>query len=156
MVGVAVGGWWAWRRDPGAGGDSRRRNLWLLAALQTVLAASPLLLYAALSQLGRVTSARGQGAATAIVFPGLALAAGLLGGFQFLVASRAYFGSEPEGGRSPGLLYALDLVGACAGALALSGLLLPVYGFLCTAALMASMNLAPAVMAAAAGWKNCD
>jgi predicted membrane-bound spermidine synthase len=49
------------------------------------------------------------------------------------------------------VLYALDLAGACAGALALSVLLIPVYGFLRTAALMAAVNLAPAVMAAASG-----
>jgi len=150
MVGVALGGWWALRSAPSRGGASLRRDLRLLAGLQILLAASPLLLYALLIQLGRVSSAGGQRAAGELLFPALALAAGLLGGFQFLLASRAYFGDAPESGRSPGVLYALDLAGACAGALALSILLIPVYGFLRTAALMAAVNLAPAAMAAAA------
>src|SRR5208337_2783013 len=87
--------------------------------------------------------------------------------FQFLLASRAHFADggpsaarpncdgyspdAPQSARSPGVLYALDLAGACAGALALSVLLIPVYGFLRTAVLMAAVNLAPAVMAAASG-----
>ena len=52
------------------------------------------------------------------------------------------------------MLYALDLAGACAGALALSVLLIPVYGFLRTAVLMAVVNLGPAAMAAAASWSE--
>jgi spermidine synthase len=147
MVGVAMGAWWALRLAP----TSWRRDLRLLAGLQILLAASPLLLFGLLVQLGRVSSAGGQRAASEILFPALALVAGLLGGFQFLLASRAYFGDAPEIGRSPGVLYALDLAGACAGALALSVLLIPVHGFLRTAVLMAAVNLAPAVMAAACG-----
>jgi spermidine synthase len=167
MVGVALGSWWELRSAPSAGSTSRRRDLRLLAGLQILLAASPLLLYGLFTQLGRVSSAGGQRAASELLFPALALVAGLLGGFQFLLASRAYFADggpsaarpdsdgyspdAPKNGRSPGVLYALDLAGACAGALALSVLLIPVYGFLRTAALMAAVNLAPAVMAAACG-----
>ncbi len=150
MVGVALGGWWALHSAQGLGRASLGRDLRLLAGLQILLAASPLLLYGLLIQLGHVSSVGGQRAASEILFPALALVAGLLGGFQFLLASRAYFGDAPRSGRSPGMLYALDLAGACAGALALSVLLIPVYGFLRTAALMAAVNLAPAVMAAAA------
>jgi len=167
MVGVALGGWWELRLPLSPSRPSRRRDLQLLAGLQILLAAAPLLLYGLFIQLGRVSSAAGQRAASEFLFPALALVAGLLGGFQFLLASRAYFAEgEPRAARpdsdghspddeksprSPGVLYALDLAGACAGALALSVLLIPVYGFLRTAALMAAVNLAPAVMAAAAG-----
>jgi hypothetical protein len=202
MVGVALGGWWELRSAAklssglsmvGVGsrsilrGASPQRNLRLLAGVQIVLAASPLLLYELLVRLEAVSSARGQRAASEILFPALALVAGWVGGFQFLLASRIYF-AEPQPrmtsgeaagsasldvdlraassplpptksmncaedtqtGRSPGVLYALDLAGACVGALALSLLLVPVYGFLHTAALMAVVNLVPAVMALAA------
>jgi spermidine synthase len=101
-----------------------------------------------------VGSAGGQWVASQMLFPALALVAGLVGGFQFLLASRVYFGGAQKHARSPGVLYGLDLVGACAGALALSALLIPVYGFLRTAVLMAAANLAPAVLAAAAGWER--
>ena len=151
MVGVALGAWLALRPVSCRERASVPRNLRLLAGLQILLGASPLLLYGLFIQLGRVSSAGGQWAASEIVFPALALIAGLLGGFQFLLASRVYFGDAAESDRSPGVLYALDLAGACAGALALSALLIPIFGFLRTAALMAAVNLAPAVMAAATG-----
>jgi hypothetical protein len=119
----------------------------------------------------------GQRAASEILFPALALVAGLLGGFQFLLASRIYFADagEPTGAPaqngprpasdgtvkdarqaspSPGVLYALDLAGACAGALALSVLLIPVYGFFRTSLLMAAVNLAPAALAVATSWSE--
>ncbi len=149
MVGMALGGWWELRSRSHRGRTSLSRDLRLLAGLQIILAASPLLLYGLLIELGQVSSVTGQRAASELLFPTLALVAGLLGGFQFLLASRAYFGESPESNRSPGVLYALDLAGACAGALALSVLLIPVYGFLRTALLMAAVNLAPAVMSAA-------
>ena len=183
MVGVALGAWWALRSSGSLAEASPRRDLRRLAGLQIVLAASPLLLYELLVQLGRVSSVGGQRAASEVLFPALALAAGWLAGWQFLLASRVYFAKErrfedgrpfgdgpspvgppgpiaaqpgsdahsaesPESRRSPGVLYALDLAGACAGALALSVLLIPVYGFLQTAVLMAAVNLAPALMAA--------
>ena len=151
MVGVALGAGWALRWATGRGAASLGRDLRLLAGLQFLLAVSPLALYGLFIQLGKVSSVGGQRAASDLLFPGLALLAGWLGGFQFLVASRVYFGEAPESGGSPGVLYALDLGGACAGALALSVLLIPVYGFLRTAALMAVVNLAPAVMVAASG-----
>jgi spermidine synthase len=151
MVGIALGGWWVLRSAPRPERASLRRDLRLLAGMQIVLAASPLLLYALFVQLGRVSGAGGQRVASELLFPALAMVAGLLGGFQFLLASRTYFGADPESGRSPGVLYALDLAGACAGALALSILLIPVYGFLRTAVLMAAVNLAPAVFSIASG-----
>ncbi len=175
MVGVALGAGWALRRAPAPGAVSLARDLRLLAGLQILLAASPLLLYGLFIQLGSVSSGGGQRATSEILFPALALVAGLLGGFQFLLASRLYFAEiglpggsggpaaarpcdqerlaeAPEGTDSPGVLYALDLAGSCAGALALSALLIPLYGFLRTATLMAAVNLAPALMATAASW----
>ena len=150
MVGVALGGWWELRSRRRLDGAAPRRDLRTLAGLQIVVAAAPLLLYGLLVELERVSSAGGQRAASEILFPSLALVAGLLGGFEFLLASRVYF-AEPQPARSPGVLYALDLAGSCAGALALSVLLIPVYGFLRTAALMAVVNLVPAALAAVAG-----
>jgi spermidine synthase len=97
-----------------------------LAAMQFTIAASPLLLYLAI--------------VARIAFPALALACGFLGGCQFAVASKK---------QSGGMLYALDLAGACAGGLLVSAWLLPVYGLLETAALITAVNLAPAALALA-------
>ena len=46
-----------------------------------------------------------------------------------------------------GTLYALDLLGACAGAVVLSTFLVPVFGFFRTALLIAAVDLPPAGLA---------
>jgi predicted membrane-bound spermidine synthase len=71
----------------------------------------------------------------------------LLGGWQFPVASRVYFAHGEDEGAGAGALYAWDLVGACAGALLIGAWLVPIYGFLKTAALIAMVNLPPALLA---------
>jgi predicted membrane-bound spermidine synthase len=48
------------------------------------------------------------------------------------------------------MMYAIDLLGGCLGALVLSGYLIPVFGFWKTAGLCAAINLAPALLAARA------
>jgi predicted membrane-bound spermidine synthase len=52
--------------------------------------------------------------------------------------------------RSLGMLYAIDLLGGCLGALVLSGYLIPVFGFWKTAWFTAAVNLAPVLLAALA------
>jgi spermidine synthase len=117
-----------------------------LARLQLAAALSALILYGVFELLAGVTSAPGLVLVSQVAFPGLALLAGMLGGYQFPLASRIYFSNGSQ--RSAGALYGLDLLGACAGAVALSLYLFPVFGFLKTALLIAVLNLAPAVLAA--------
>lgn len=71
--------------------------------------------------------------------------AGALGGWQFPLANRIYFAEQARA--RPGTLYAVDLAGACVGALLISAYLVPVFGFLRTGELIAVVNLAPAAMA---------
>jgi len=165
MVGMAVGTWWQLRQlrrtsgseqtsaitgeaDSGEreGGPASRAEMRTLARLQLVAALSALILYGVFELLARVTSAPGLVLVSQVAFPGLALVAGMLGGYQFPLASRIYFSNGSQ--RSAGALYGLDLLGACAGAVALSLYLFPVFGFLKTALLIAVLNLAPAVLAA--------
>jgi predicted membrane-bound spermidine synthase len=81
----------------------------------------------------------------AFVFPVLACFCGLIGGYQFPLASRIYFSDKP--GRSPGALYALDLAGSCLGALLIGAFLIPLFGFRNTAIVMAVVCLTPALPA---------
>ena len=148
MAGLAAGAWWTLT------GFSEKPTLAGLTVLQLLAAITPLALCGVFTELGKVNSAGGQWLASQVLFPALAFAAGLLGGFEFLLASRVYFAGHTKPASSPGILYALDLVGACAGALALSVLLIPIYGFLRTATLMAVVNLVPGALAAAAGRKH--
>jgi spermidine synthase len=128
MAGIAAGSWWSLR----SGGGMRR-----LAVLQIAAAAAPLLLCLALEALSR--------AGPAMAFPALALLSGLLGGYQFPLASRIFFAAGARGG--PGTLYALDLAGACAGSILLSALLIPLFGFWKASLVMAVVCLAPALPA---------
>jgi spermidine synthase len=117
-----------------------------LVLLQLLAASAPLLLYALFVWLANARGLTALRATSTTVFPLLALVAGLLGGYQFPLASRIYFADSDDSKRNPGVLYGLDLLGACLGAVALSAYLLPVYGFRRTAILMAVVNLGPAIL----------
>jgi len=126
------------------------QDLRTLARLQAVAALCPLALYALLVLLATMKSALGLWVVSQVVFQALAVLCGLLGGYQFPVASRIFFGSpdpSAEGGPSPGALYGLDLLGACLAAVLLSAYVVPVFGFLRTALFMGVVNLAPAGLA---------
>jgi spermidine synthase len=131
MAGMALGSWLALRRA--APGGMR-----ILGTAQALAAAAPLILLGLLQPIARADSALGL-AASQIAFPAMALGCGMLGGYQFALASRMV--------ERPGRLYALDLAGSCLGAILFSAWLVPVFGFLRTALLAAMVCLAPAVLA---------
>jgi spermidine synthase len=173
MVGMAAGAWLSvtrasrplWRELPAPasmrGQDARATagetpalpaalEYLKLAFLQLLAGLAPLLLYALFLLLERVGKIAATLTISPTIFPVLALMAGLLGGYQFPLASRLYFAGSESSLRNPGILYGLDLLGACLGAVALSAYLLPVYGFLRTAILMGVVNLGPTALASAA------
>jgi spermidine synthase len=137
MAGMALG---AWRGMRGSGA------LGALAGTQVAAAAAPFLACAFLDSLAGIREPALLAAASQLLFPALAVGCGAIGGWQFAVASRLYFAGQP-GARSLGALYAIDLAGACLGALALSTCLIPVFGFVDTAAVISIVSLAPAVAA---------
>ena len=134
MMGLAAGSWWSLRHPYAPAADLRR-----LGRLQFLAALAPLLLFGIFELCTRIVSGAGAFLSGRVLFPGLALACGTLGGYQFPVASRVFFAGREA--RGPGALYALDLMGACLGALLLSTYLVPVFGFLKTGALIAVVNL---------------
>jgi spermidine synthase len=122
MAGMALGSWLALRAPA-------KRGIRTLVFLQVGAAIAPLLLCAVFE------------AVSPTAFAVLALGCGMLGGYEFPVASRIFCA------RNPGTLYALDLAGSCVGAVLFSVYLIPVFGFLRTAVLASMVSLAPAVMA---------
>jgi spermidine synthase len=136
MAGIALGSWRGLRGSGGMGG---------LAAVQTVAAATPFLVYAFLNSLAGTTRLTLLAAASWSLFPLLALACGVVGGWQFAIASRLYFRGAKEAKANFGGLYGIDLAGACLGAFAISTYFIPVFGFLDTAAVLAIVALAPAL-----------
>ena len=165
MVGMAAGAWLSVTRAsrplgrelpaPATAGETpalpAASEYLKLAFLQLLAGLAPLLLYALFLLLERVGKIAATLTISPTIFPVLALMAGLLGGYQFPLASRLYFAGAENSLRNPGILYGLDLLGACLGAVALSAYLLPVYGFLRTAILMGVVNLGPTALASAAG-----
>jgi spermidine synthase len=150
MAGMALGAWRA-TRSLAAGpvlraGDGSMLALRAVAILQFSAALAPILLYALLAFFAGLQGETALWMVGHIAFPLVALVGGLLGGYQFPLASRVYFAGSRT--RSPGVLYGLDLAGACVGAVVLSAFLFPLYGFLRSAILIAVVSLAPALLAA--------
>jgi spermidine synthase len=143
MGGLACGAWCGLRR-------TRPYELRLLAGWQVMAALCPLLVYACLAAVARLSQPAQLALVAHVLFPLLAVLCGVLGGFQFPVASRIFFDQPAPRRRSIGSLYGLDLAGSCAGAIVFSAYLIPMYGFLKTSLLLALVNLAPALLAAAA------
>jgi spermidine synthase len=144
MLGMTLGSRWGLRATAPATGPRDVRRLF---CLQLLAALSPVLLYLLFDALAAIKSPATVFLASQILFPVLAVLCGLFGGYQFPVATRIFFSNSKDRARGPGTLYALDLAGACVGAVILSSYLVPVFGFRETAWLMAVVNLAPAVLA---------
>jgi spermidine synthase len=138
MGGMALGSW--------RGLKTGRRPEPPLARLGWVAVGSAVALIAAMAAMAKAENAPAHFLGSQILFPALAAMAGMLGGWQFPVASRVYFRRPDEAG-GVGALYAWDLAGACAGALLIGVWLIPVYGFFKTAVLITVLNLPPALLA---------
>ncbi|MDR3776755.1 MAG: hypothetical protein P4K97_07650 [Terracidiphilus sp.] len=142
MAGMAFGSWLAIRSIP-SGNRTACRNM---ATTQLLLAIAAPLLMLVFSQLIRASGAIAEWMAAQCVFPALAALCGVLGGYQFCIAAHIYVPSE-SGKSKLGMLYALDLLGGCVGALLLSAYFIPVFGFWRTAWFCAAINLAPGLLA---------
>jgi spermidine synthase len=143
MGGIAVGSWLAIRR---AAQREPVQMLRIAGITQLVVAISVPLLMSCVALLARNSRVTGTLIAAQFAFPILAGLCGVIGGFQFPVATEIYIRQQREQ-RGLGMLYGVDLLGGCVGALLLSGYLIPVFGFWKTAWLSAAVNLPPALLA---------
>jgi spermidine synthase len=143
MGGIALGSWLGMRRAVRHDSSPCRAMM----VTQFLLAASGPVLLLVVGLLGNVIGTAATWAAAQLAFPALAALSGILGGYQFVIAAQIFL---QDGKRRPGLgaLYAIDLLGGCAGALVLSSYLIPVFGFWKTAWLGAVINLVAALLAA--------
>ncbi len=148
MAGIALGSWLGMRRVR----SSTFPPLRAIATTQFLLALSGPALIFLVRLLSEISSATATLLAVQFVFPALGVLGGMLGGYQFPVATEIYLGgNSPKA--SMGALYGLDLAGGCIGALLLSTYLIPVFGFWKTAWLSAAVNLAPALLATRVAWQ---
>lgn len=142
MAGIALGSWLGMRHI------RRRRNSSgrSLVSTQFLLALSAPVLMLLVTLLAKISGMTATWLAAQCIFPALAALSGILGGYQFPMATEIYL-RDGIGRCGLGMLYAIDLLGGCAGALLLSGYLIPVFGFWRTAWLCAAVNVVPALMA---------
>ena len=143
MAGIAFGSWLGIRHIRSSDSPPYRT----IATTQFLLALSAPVLIFVVSVLSQVSGIATTWLVAQFIFPALATLCGMLGGYQFPLATEIYLHDSSERSRL-GTLYAIDLLGGCAGALVLSGYLIPVFGFWKTAWLSAAVNLAPALLAA--------
>jgi len=149
MAGMAVGSWLGVRHIRLSGKPRHAR----LATVQSLLALSGPIFLFFISRLFHRFGAVESMPTAQFIFPAATAACGMLGGYQFPIATQIYLhSSQPR--TSLGALYAIDLLGGCAGALLLSTYLIPVFGFWSTAWLSAAVNLAPALLAARVSWEQ--
>ena len=145
MAGIALGSWLAMRSNNSSDGGAP--NGWQLAGVQLLLALAAPVLLVIVSLIADFASATAAWIAARLIFPALAALAGILGGYQFVVAAGTFLHGRAE--RSGlGVLYGLDLLGGCVGALALSTFTIPVFGFWRTAWLAVAINAAAVLLAA--------
>ncbi len=116
---------------------SFRSPFFVFVGTQLLVAIYPLILLATFA----LFSSRGSPSWGAnLLFPLLILGGGLLGGFQFPLANKLYLRSGRRVSKSAGLVYGLDLVGSCLGALLASAFLLPILGIPGTCWALALIN----------------
>jgi len=145
MAGIAVGSWLGIRRVS----LSDRLPFSAMATNQILLALSAPALIFIIALLANISGTATTWLTAQCIFPALAALSGILGGYQFPIASQIYL-HDSSGSDKLGTLYAIDLLGGCVGALLVSTYLIPVFGFWRTAALSAAISLAPALLAARA------
>jgi spermidine synthase len=142
MAGIAFGSWLGIRRIR----SSNRPPYRTISTTQFLLALSGPALIFVVGLLSKISGMATTWLAAQFAFPALAALCGMLGGYQFPIVTEIYLQDSSSGLRL-GTLYAIDLLGGCAGALLLSSYLIPVFGFWKTAWLSAAINLAPALLA---------
>jgi spermidine synthase len=142
MGGIALGSWLGMRRV----GGSDRAPYRTMTVTQLLLAVSCPALMLVVGLLAEASGVATSWIAAQLVLPALAALSGMLGGFQFVIAAQLFL-RDGEGRSRLGVLYAIDLLGGCVGALVISSYLIPVFGFWRTAWLGGAINLVVAVVA---------
>lgn len=118
MLGLALGAWLAYKHL------APRYSLALLGYIQIAMAAVCLLLWIGLPA---IASLRSPGLLF-MLFGGVTAVAGLINGVDFPVAAACYASVHRQPERSAGVMYAVELFGACISAALASTLVVPVFG----------------------------
>ncbi len=136
MVGLVLGSWLITERLARIKDDFS-----LLIKTQIAISIYPLILPLSFLALSRATaSSLVNWIGSNIVFPGLPIISGFVGGFQFPLANKIILKNTDTIGRISGLSYGMDLFGSCLGALLVSAFLVPILGISQTCVAVALLN----------------
>ena len=150
MAGMAMGSWLALRPGEEISEEIVPTEMRRLAMTQAAVGLSPLIV---LGILAAVEAVRGTWLVPIMAhaaFLLIAILCGFAGGYQFSVAMRVYSAASTGNPGTPGTLYAIDLLGAAIGAIAISAYIVPVFGFMDAAVLMLTASVVPIVFIVAA------
>lgn len=137
MLGLAIGSYYATRLLP-----KLKNPYGVIRITQLIVCLYPLFLIAIFKSLSGLKMT----GAIQVGFPFLTAIAGLVGGFQFPLATKVYLEQGTGVGRTIGITYGIDLAGACLGALLVSTIFLPLIGIYQTCVLLSLLNFSALLM----------
>lgn len=109
---------------------------------QIFICAYPLILPIIFIHIAKINITRPDiGGALQLSFAFLPIIAGFLGGVQFPLANKICLKGYEDVGKTTGLLYGVDLFGACVGGILIGLLLVPVLGIIQACVLLSVLNL---------------
>jgi len=136
MAGLAAGSWYMYKKMRHIKDDKRYFNV-----LQAGICIYPLIIPFCFLWLSKSGSGTVSWLGSNIIFPFLPVVSGMIGGMQFPLANKIYLGNDENAGHSAGISYGLDLMGACAGSLLASTVMIPVLGIFGACFLAALLNV---------------
>jgi len=135
MVGLVLGSWAINRRL-----GQLKDDLVTYAKIQVTVCLYPLLLSLVLVGLASLRTGPLSRLGLGSIFAFFPVVAGFIGGLQFPLANKICLGERKQIGKTAGLIYGLDLLGSCAGALLTATLLIPILGIFNTCLWAAVLN----------------
>ncbi|MFH1096498.1 MAG: fused MFS/spermidine synthase [Candidatus Desantisbacteria bacterium] len=136
MLGIAGGTWWMNSRI-----DKIQNRMGIYSLLQVAMALYLFLTPVIFLCLRVVSDEFWVQAVICILFPMLTVVAGILVGLIFPLANRIYSESAKDMGHIGGIMYAMDMGGACIGSFIASVLTIPVLGIIQTSMVFGVLNL---------------
>ena len=127
MIGLVLGAWLINRRL-----ELLRDDLSAYLRIQGLVVLYPLLLALTLAGLAALKSGPLLTVGLSSAFAFFPVLAGFIGGLQFPLATKICLGNAQRIGGTAGMIYGLDLLGSCLGALLVGAILVPTLGVLRT------------------------
>lgn len=136
MVGLSLGSWLSNRRS-----NRLKHPFGEFRLFQLLMTLFPLFVTGMILLLARYNLPLSQSILIQLIFMLLISIAGFIGGYQFPLANVLYLKSGMMVEKTAGIIYGIDLVGSCMGALLTSAILIPLFGIFQTLIIFSLLNL---------------